>query len=280
MDIISVLNKRAKNFPYCADVVRNVNFYTMNFWNNSESEIYIKLYDDFASSLKTRDELSFYQKFFHKKDKIIEFGCGSGRTLVPLLEKGFNISGLDISKEMLSHLKRKLKLKNLKTKIFNKNLINFSLTEKFDGGILSQRTLNFITLREGQKQALKNINQYLKKGAPLIINLMPARPNDFADIQKALKKTGSFVNSHTGNKVEFWENWIPNPLEQTWNFVNEFREKGDKIQTKMEMRAIFVPEMKNLLEICGFGTVKILGNWKEKPYDAKSKDLIFIASKS
>ena len=252
----------------------------MSFWNNSKSEIYIKLYDDFASSLKTKDEISFYQKFFAKREKIIEFGCGSGRILIPLLKKGFDISGLDISKGMLANLKNKLKKENLKTKIFNKNLINFSLNEKFDGGILSQRTLNFIATQEGQRKALENINRHLKKNARLVINLMPARPNDFKDIQKTLKKTGSFKNSHTGNIVEFWENWIPDPIEQTWNFTNEFREKGDKIQTKMEMRAIFVPEMKNLLELCGFEIIKILGNWKGDLYDAKSKDLIFIVKKS
>lgn len=251
----------------------------MSFWNNSKSEIYINLYDDFASYLKTKNEINFYQKFFRKKDKIIEFGCGSGRTLVPLLKNKFNIYGLDISKGMLFHLKNKIKKRNLKTKIFNENLTNFSLNEKFDGGILSQRTLNFITSQKEQRKALENISKHLKKGARLIINLMPARPNDFANIQKTLKKTGEFKNSNTGNKVEFWENWIPNPLNQTWDFTNEFREKGDKIQTKMKMRIIFVPEMINLLELCGFKILKILGDWQKNKYDAKSKDLIFIVSK-
>lgn len=252
----------------------------MTFWNKSESEIYIKLYDDLASSLKTNDEINFYQKTFKKKDEIIEFGCGSGRILIPMLKKRFNISGLDISKGMLDNLKIKLKKNNLETKIFNENLINFSLKDKFDGGILSLRTLNFITSQKNQRKALNNINKCLKKNARLIINLMPARPDDFADKQKSLKKTGSFKNTHTGNQVEFWENWIPNPLEQTWNFTNEFREKGKKIQTKMKMRVIFVPEMKNLLELCGFKIIKVLGNWKGNLYDEKSKDLIFVVSKT
>lgn len=252
----------------------------MNFWKHSKSEIYIRLYDDFASSLKTRQEVSFYQKFLSRNNKIIEFGCGTGRVLINLLEQGYNISGLDISKGMLEHLKTKLKQKGLNTNIFNKNLVRFSLKGKYDSGILSQRTLNFITTPNEQKKSLLNINKTLKTGAKLIINLMPARPNDFSDIQKMLKRTGIFTNSETGNKVEFWESWIPNPMDQTWNFVNEFREKNKKIRTEMKMRAIFAPEMTNLLELCGFKILKIFGDWKGGLYNAKSKDLIFIVSKS
>lgn len=252
----------------------------MSFWNSSKSDIYIELYDDLASSLKTKDEIAFYEKNFTKSQRLIEFGCGSGRLLIPLLKKGFNINGLDISKGMLQHLRRKLKQKKLTTKIFNKDLTNFSLKSDFDGGILSQRTLNFITTQNGQKKALINISKILKKGAILIINLMPARSKDFLSIQKQLKKTEIFKNSHTGNKVELWESWIPNPSAQTWDLVNEFREKANKFRTEMKMRTIFVTEMEDLLEKCGYKLLKTLGDWNGKPYSVKSKDLIFVARKN
>lgn len=254
-------------------------FRIMNFWNDSKSEIYIKLYDDLAAKLKTNKELSFYKKYFTKDQRLIEFGCGSGRILIPLLEKGFDLSGLDISKGMLKHLRPKLKQRKLTTKIFNKDLTNFSLKTKFDGGILSQRTLNFITTQNGQKKALINISKTLKEGSILIINLMPARVSDFSSVQKDLVRTGTFKNSQTGNEVEFWESWIPNRSTQTWNFVNEFRESGNKINTKMKMRTVFVPEMKTLLKSCGFKIVDIFGDWEGEPYTEKSKNLIFVVRK-
>ena len=183
------------------------------------------MYDDFASSLKTQTEINFLKNIFNKNQKIIEFGCGTGRTLVPLLKNGYKISGLDISKGMLKHLNRKLKEKGLKTQIYNKNLVNFSLRTKFEGGILSQRTLNFITGEKEQRKALENIAKVFKKGATLVINLMPARPDDFASVQKTLKKTETFFNSSTKKKVEFWESWVPNPREQIWSLENEFLER-------------------------------------------------------
>jgi len=251
-----------------------------NFWQNDKTDIYIKLYDDFAGNLKTKEELAFLKKQFSKEQKIIEFGCGTGRTLVPLIKAGYRISGLDFSKGMTGILKKKLSASGLSTPVFNKDLTKFSLKEKYDGGMLSQRTLNFITTPEGQRKALVNISKTLKKGSILIINLMPARPDDFSRKQVKLKKTGTFKNSSTGNKVEYWENWLPDPMSQTWNFINRFVEKNKSISTDIKMRIIFETEMKNLLELCGFKTLKVLGNWKGEKYASKSKDMIFIAKKT
>jgi SAM-dependent methyltransferase len=251
----------------------------MNFWQNKKEKIYISLYDDMAVDLKTNEELVFYKETFTKKQSIIEFGCGTGRTLIPLLKGGFRISGLDFSAGMISQLKQKLKNNNLEAAIYQKDLTKILIKEKFDGGILSQRTLNFISTQEGQRKALENIHKALKRGAVLIINLMPARPQGFANNQKTFVKTDSFKNSRTGNIVESWEKWQKHPMEQTLEDVQEFREKDKKARTKMTMRILFVPELKLLLELCGFKVVGIYGDWKGATYDMKSRDLIVVAKK-
>lgn len=251
----------------------------MTFWTKNKTDIYIELYDDFASSLKTSEEVAFLKQIFNKNQKIIEFGCGTGRTLIPLLKSGYKISGFDFSKNMIKKAKEKLKRDKLNTKLYIKDLTNFSFRTNFDGAILSQRTLNFITTADKQRKALENIAKILTKRSILVINLMPARPDDFASVQKKLKQTETFKNSATGNKVELWENWIPEPMQQTWLFANEFREGTKKAKTKMKMRILFESEMKNLLVLCGFKTLNIYGNWKKAKYDAKSSDLIFVTQR-
>jgi ubiquinone/menaquinone biosynthesis C-methylase UbiE len=251
----------------------------MNFWKNQRQNIYTQHYNDMAHSLKTKQEIEFFSQIFHPKQPIIEFGCGSGRTLIPLLKKGFQIQGLDISEAMLQQTKEKLKKENVDTKLYHKDLTDFTINSKFEGAILSQRTLNFITEPQRQKKALENIAQILKKDATLVINLMPARPDDFAQSQKTFKKTGSFENTETKKTVEIWQQWIPHPMEQLWEMTDEFREASQKKSVTMTMRIIFENEMKNLLEVCGFQTLNIYGNWDKKPYTEKATDLIFVAKR-
>jgi SAM-dependent methyltransferase len=249
------------------------------FWQNDKTDIYIKLYDDMAAGLKTGEELDFIKKHFTKKQQIIEFGCGTGRTLIPLLKAGYRISGLDFSKGMLGLLQKKLKANKLKTPVFNKNLVNFSLAKKYDGGILSQRTLNFITTPEEQRHAVQNIAGSLKKGAPLIISLMPARPRVFAKKRTKFTRTYKFKNSATGNMVEFWEKWLPDQVAQTLDYTEKFIEKKRSETTRAKMRLVFKAEMEYLLELCGFKVLDIFGNWKGAKYDTKATDFIVVAKK-
>ncbi len=251
----------------------------MNFWEKEKADIYIRLYDDMALSLKTSEELDFIKKHFSRKQEIIEFGCGTGRTLIPLLKAGYRISGLDFSKGMLKILQKKLNADKMDTPIFNRNLINFSLRNKYAGGILSQRTLNFIESQAGQRHAVQNIARSLKKGATLIISLMPARPRVFARKPTKFMKTDSFKNSATGNMVELWEKWLPDQVEQTLEFTEKFVEKNRSTITTTKMRLIFKAEMEYLLELCGFKVLDVFGNWKRSKYDVKASDLILVAKK-
>lgn len=54
-----------------------------------------------------KDELEFYFSYAKKEDLIFEPLCGSGRFLVPFLKRGFDISGIDLSAQMLAKLKEK-----------------------------------------------------------------------------------------------------------------------------------------------------------------------------
>nr|WP_025775928.1 class I SAM-dependent methyltransferase [Clostridium botulinum] len=74
------------------------------------------------------DELQFYLQYAKKEMKILEPLCGSGRFLVPFLERGFNITGFDMSEEMLKELYKKAP----KAKVFESSIEKFSPEEKYD----------------------------------------------------------------------------------------------------------------------------------------------------
>lgn len=73
---------------------------------------------------------------------ILELGCGGGKILIPLLEKGFDIAGVDTSDAMLSRCREKCRKKNLQCALYNQPMQNLNVPEKFglvlgDAGLLS-----------------------------------------------------------------------------------------------------------------------------------------------
>lgn len=73
-----------------------------NYYGNLCTEMY-----EILHAKAPQDELNFYLSYAQKKKKILEPLCGSGRFLVPFMERGFDISGMDLSPEMLKKLKEK-----------------------------------------------------------------------------------------------------------------------------------------------------------------------------
>ena len=94
-----------------------------NYYGNLCTEMYEILHEQ-----APQDELDFYLSYAEKEKKILELLCGSGRFLVPFLERGFDISGMDLSEEMLVKLKRKAP----NAKVIQANIINYTVQEKFD----------------------------------------------------------------------------------------------------------------------------------------------------
>ena len=64
-------------------------------YNNAEI---VKYYSDFVSVGLFRYEELLIDKFFLAMGKTLDIGCGAGRVTVPLYERGFQVVGMDYSK--------------------------------------------------------------------------------------------------------------------------------------------------------------------------------------
>lgn len=68
-----------------------------NYYGSLCTELYELLHPE-----APRKELDFYLSYAAPGQRILEAMCGSGRFLVPFLEHGFAIEGVDLSAEMLA----------------------------------------------------------------------------------------------------------------------------------------------------------------------------------
>ncbi|MCW1361020.1 class I SAM-dependent methyltransferase [Campylobacter sp. CCS1377] len=114
-----------------------------------------------------KDELDFYLSYAKKEEKILELMCGSGRFLLPFVEQGFDISGVDNSASMLE----KLKEKTPNAKITKCDILDFKSDESFDYIFISSGSLCLITDINECKRLLRNLKSFLKKDGKLVFAL-------------------------------------------------------------------------------------------------------------
>lgn len=107
-----------------------------NYYGSLCTEMYEILHKD-----APQDELLFYLSYAEKGKKILEPLCGSGRFLVPFLERGFDICGMDLSGEMLEKLKEKVP----NAKVVQADILEYSSAEQYDYIFISSGSVSLFT---------------------------------------------------------------------------------------------------------------------------------------
>ena len=130
-----------------------------NYYGSLCTELYEILHKE-----APEDELNFYLSYAKQGMKILEPLCGSGRFLIPFMDKQLNIFGIDLSKEML----QKLIEKQPNAKVVQKNLLEYSSEEKFDYIFITSGSVSLFTDIDLCKQILSKLKMMLDKNGKLV----------------------------------------------------------------------------------------------------------------
>ena len=90
-----------------------------------------RYYDLFFPELD-ETELLFYQKHIAScASPALEIGCGTGRLLLPLLERGVVVEGVDYSTEMLVQCKQKALRLGFEPVLYQQSMESLSLPKQY-----------------------------------------------------------------------------------------------------------------------------------------------------
>ena len=128
---------------------------------------YASIYDLIYKNKNYQKEANFIIKQFKKEDKkakkILDLGCGTGKYSFLLSKKGFEVTGVDISKAMIRIAKKKYKNKK-NINFIHKDLKKINLKKKFDIVVALFDVLSFQTSKNEIKIFFQIISKHLKKG--------------------------------------------------------------------------------------------------------------------
>ncbi|MDD4358307.1 MAG: class I SAM-dependent methyltransferase [Candidatus Pacebacteria bacterium] len=155
-------------------------------------------YYDLDKPTAPKDALNYYYKESLKAGGLVlEPMCGTGRFLIPLLEKGINIHGVDASSEMLKLCEGKCKNKNLSPTLYFESLTNLKLSNKYNYMFIPSGSFGLLTSEDDAKESLRQLFNYLSdQGA---IDVEVERPYLTFEVGA---KTESYVTRSDGTKIK------------------------------------------------------------------------------
>ncbi len=130
-----------------------------NYYGSLCTEMYEILHEQ-----APQDELDFYLSYAEKGKNILEPLCGSGRFLVPFLERGFHITGMDLSEEMLAKLKQKAP----HAEVIQSDITNYTVQKTFDYIFIPSGSLSLFTDMTMCRKILQKMKEFLAPGGKFV----------------------------------------------------------------------------------------------------------------
>lgn len=147
-----------------------------NYYGSLCAEMY-----DILHKTAPVDELAFYLSYAKKGQKILEPLCGNGRFLVPFLEQGFDITGFDLSGEMLAKLKQEAP----DAQAFQADITTYPGQGVYDYIFIPSCSMSLFTDIPQCRQILRKLHDLLAKGGRLVfsVDTLASRCGDDNDYQ-------------------------------------------------------------------------------------------------
>lgn len=133
-------------------------------------------------------DIDFYKSFIDETTRVLELGCGTGRITLTLLDKCKQITGVELSDQMLDILRGKVQKidqhSQSKIKLIKSDMSNFDLNEKFDLIIFPGVAFQALTTNGQRNSCLKCVKRHLSDNGKVIIDF-------FEPEEEKVKKVGN-----------------------------------------------------------------------------------------
>ena len=212
---------------------------------------------------------------------MLELACGTGRILVPTLEKGIDIEGVDISGEMLNFCRQKLEEKYLSTTLYEMDMVDFDTGKQYRNIFIAGASFRLLDDLNQAMASLETIYRHLEPGGMFVCDLHnPVM--DQRSHENNIWRLGPTAFNDKGERFWYWWCSEYDLLEQLELFRTKYElYKDERLVETVMAKGIYLRwygkfEFKAMLEKVGFVNIDI------EPASIISRhgnDLVYFAHK-
>jgi ubiquinone/menaquinone biosynthesis C-methylase UbiE len=207
-------------------------------------------------------DIEYYrERLAQCKGRILEAAVGTGRMLIPLIEAGFLVDGMDTSSSMLRVCRENCAKRGLTPELYTGKMQDFSLHHKYEAIVIPTGSFLLIKEREESIQALKCFYNHLVSGGRIMIDLL--LQTNF-DVNTSTTRTWITPNKEA---ITLESKLVEVSLLEQYAVSHSRYEKwldGKLIMTEMEsmsLRWFGIEEFKLILANIGFSEISVSSDY-------------------
>lgn len=228
-------------------------------------------YDRWVANLEV-----IFGRFGITGKRVLDLGCGTGNVALPLAIKGFQVTALDLSAEMLALAEHKARESGVKVTFICQDMREMEVPGEFDLVISMCDSMNYLLTDAELEQVFANAAGVLRDGGWLVF--------DLNSVYKIEQVFGDNTYTLLDQDVAYiWENHY-DPLERVCKMsLTFFVQKSDGLYERFSEehreRAYSIEEVWQALERAGFKPAGVLTEDNLEPPVPETERIYFIAQK-
>ena len=240
------------------------------------------LYDLFLGSFPIG--LDFYWGLAKAaRGPVLDVACGTGRILLPCLQAGVDIEGVDLFAGMLQRLREKAAALGLNPTLHQADMARFQLPRRYALIMIVFNAFVHNLTTEDQLACLRTGRDHLQPGGLLVFDVSFPGQQWVGASSGARELEGEIQHPETGLPVRAWDTRTfdrVKQLQHSFNEIEMLNAEGEVIavhSSRTTMRWTYKPEMELLLRTAGFGRWEILGDFDGRPLEKETDWMIVKA---
>jgi SAM-dependent methyltransferase len=210
-------------------------------------------YFDMLFRDETPYEVAFFEQAFEryagrKVRRLLEPGCGSGRLVVAMAAKGYDVSGLDLSDAMLSYLRRKLKRRGLSARCVKGDMTHLDFPSSFDAAFCTYNTFRHLLSERDAVAHLRSMSDALTPGGLYILGMHLVPEEEYEAVVERFTIKGAGTTLTTTISVPHTD--LKKRLETLRVKLRAVRKSGEtiRIQSEFPLRLYTPTQLKRLFK--------------------------------
>jgi len=226
---------------------------------------------------KLVQDIEFYKNILMQSGgPVLELACGTGRLSIPLTDAGYQVTGIDNSKSMLEHARKKAPSS---LKFLSADMRDFQLNRNFKTILLAFNSLCHLHELSDIENCFRCVRKHLDQDGLFVLHVFNPDLKLLNRAPNERREASRYRDPVSENEVIVTERSEYDRAKQLNNIYWHFQIGNREFDTLLRMRIFFPKELEALLSFCGFAVQEKFGDFDQSPMTSDSPQQILFSTK-
>jgi 2-polyprenyl-3-methyl-5-hydroxy-6-metoxy-1,4-benzoquinol methylase len=209
---------------------------------------------------------------------LLDLACGTGRVAIPLAEQGYQVTGVDITPEMIGRARQKAAARGVSVDWVVADARAFQLGKRFSFIFMLANAFQFFLTRQDHEALLARAREHVQPDGCFLFETRNPTPRNLTEVRRP---EAQHYTTLDGSHLVVTEQQQYDPLAQIQHYIRTLTfhhpDGQQDVQTRrVALRYVYPQEMEALLFYNGWQVRACYGNWQQEALSATSPSMIYV----